>query len=157
MGPEPTYAKDDWDFLLLQWNGLGLELLQISSCTNLWQRELLGTLTPSWVRSQPQFYSALICLPFSPVIRYPGFFFTPASQTQFPVWFLFSKAFAKSGKHLPILTRKLVLYCSLLWSLHWHEPLEILSTDFFFMVKKTYSLHLTLEQINCTLKFPLNG
>lgn len=135
----------------------------VSSCSKLAPIRIcdgencVGTLTSSRVRGQPQFYRALLCLHFSPVTRYTGFSFTRTLQAQFPVWFLFSKAFAKVGKCLPIITRKLLLYCSLLWSLHWHDPLEILSTPFFFMVKKTYSPYLTLEQINCTLKFPLNG
>lgn len=156
MGPEPTSAKN-CDFFPLQWNGLGLRLLWSSSCPDLWQTQLDGCSSILTSQESASVWQSINLSPFQPCNTIHPLLILHTLYKWFPVWFLFSKAFAKVGKHLPFITRKLVLYCSLLWSLRGHDPFEILSSDFFFTGKKTHSPHLALEQNNCTPRFPLNG
>lgn len=120
-------------FFPLPWNGLGLSVL---SCLLLHR---FGTDTTGWVQhilsSQPLFYWALIHLPFSPVTWYTHSSFYTHFTSGFLYGFIFPRPFAEVGKHLPFITRKLGLYCLLLWSLHGQaskSPFEILSTDFLF-------------------------
>lgn len=102
------------------------------SCTNLWQTQLEGYTSILTGQESASVLQSINLSPFQPCNTIRPLLLLHTLYKWFPVWLLFSKAFAEVGKHLPFITRKLVLYCSSLWSLNGHDPFEILSTDFFF-------------------------